>query len=213
MAKGRSLAVKSVDIQGNIMFGDMDIYERMECSLKLRDWLNSNADLYGCMVHDMDIGDDGKPKIPHIHFVAHLFSNGKGSPRLGTTLNKIADFCGVPPLAVSIFKPSSMEEALQYFTHQKHPEKAQYPKENFITNIEVSILDSMLSADVSKLDEETLILTVAKADTKSDVMRSIGLYYYRMYRGLISDLWEEFHGVRSSRAFTNSVIKDIRRDN
>lgn len=213
MAKGGSLATKSVLVQGNIMFGGMDMFEQIECIKKLKEWMDSKADQYGLMFHDMDTEDNGEPKTPHVHFVAHLYANGKGSPRLGTTLNSIADFCGVGTLAVSIFKPDSMEIALQYFTHQNKPLKAQYPKERMITNIEPLILDSMLTADVQKLDYERLMLVVAHASYKSDILREIGLYYYRMYRPIINDLWEEFHSVRVSRARTNSILECVKNDN
>lgn len=193
MAKGHSLAVKSILVQGNIQFGGLDMYEMIEAISKAKKWFDDNCDMYACMLHDMCLKDDGTPKTPHLHFVGHLKRTSKGSPRLSTTLNAIAKACDVNTLAVSIFAPQNIEGAVQYFTHQAYPNKTQYPKERFITNIAKEELDIMLSSDVKPLDDERIIEVVASAYCRSDVLREIGLYYYRMYRGVINDLWQEFH--------------------
>lgn len=198
MANGGSLALKSCVVQGNVQLMGYDMYDICDLTIRFKKWCDSNCSLYALMLHDNCLKEDGTFKTPHVHYVFHL-NKDFGSPRLLTTLNRLAKALDVDTLAVSIFKPKTIEGALQYFTHQKYPEKMQYPKENFITNLEPSILDAMLAADVKEMNEEYLIEVVARARYKSDILREIGLYYYRCYRGLINDLWAEFHEVREVR--------------
>lgn len=176
----------------------MDVPEVCEKLLAFKTYLeNRGCDIWGLIVHDADLDENCDPVNPHIHFAYHI--TDKNSVRLSTELNSLSKALGVDTLAVSIGKNKSFEYAFQYFIHKPYPEKHQYPKEHIVTNLDVDTLQMYLDADVKNINEEYLIEVVARAYTKSDIVRTIGLYYYRVYRGIICDLWNEFHEVREVR--------------
>lgn len=198
MANGSSLGSKSHDFAGNIQLAGYDYLDICDFVIRFKSFMDSRgADIWGCMVHDACLNEDGTIKNPHLHYFYHV--KDKNSVRLSTELNTIAKNMHVNTLAVSIFVNGSYAGAFQYFTHQKYPEKHQYPKENILTNVTPNELDAYLAEDVKEMNYEYLIDVVARAYNKSDILRSIGLYYYRCYRGIINDLWNEFHEVREVR--------------
>ena len=66
--------------------------------------LEDSASLYGFILHDKDVDDDGKIKTPHIHFVANL----KKRVRVATLINRIAKACDLDTLSITIISTSSL---------------------------------------------------------------------------------------------------------
>lgn len=162
---------------------------RISCILsQLKTYCESHSDIYAMILHDKDVLESGEIKTKHIHLVAILKNNRR---RLSSTLDEIATYCQLNTLAVSIDKMSDLVGSLQYLIHKHNPEKHQYDIKNIVTNIGSGELHTYMASDSKSMSIEYLIDVICLHKNKIDIMRTIGLQYYHLYRNVIIDIYRE----------------------
>lgn len=187
-ATKKALSSKTKFVTGIISFKDWELYWLPLDELK--QWFDAFADQYAFIPHFADYDENGELKTLHVHFVADL----KKSTRLRTTLNSIADVCGVCTLAVSIEQYTDFDGCVQYLVHRNDEDKTQYCAYLITSNMAWKDLLATINADAFVLDASKLIAIVRESPCKSAILQSIGLFYFHRYRGVINDLWIEMHG-------------------
>lgn len=142
------------------------------------------------IVHDSDIDEMGELKTLHIHLVISLKKRKKAT----AVINSISAFADVSAFAVSVRKAVSIASCVQYLTHRNQPEKVQYREEDIFKFWNPEEWELLYNGDTEEvLDFETLYRIVRECDTKTEVMRKVGLSYYRNYRPCIDVLWNDKH--------------------
>lgn len=148
---------------------------------------------YYYIIHDKDVDENGEPLPRHLHFVFKLGNTTR--KRLSTWLNLIADTLGLDTCNGIEIKPTtSFVGSVQYLTHQNHPNKHQYSKDLIQTNVNRDTLDTILHMARNGLDIDYLIYVIEHSLTIIDVMRTLGLHYYHVYRPTINDIWKHYKG-------------------
>lgn len=170
-----------------------DLYEALDR------YFRANSKQYAFILHDLDVLPGGEYKTKHIHFVATMVKR----KRLGTYLNDISEETGLNPFAITISKYTSFEASFQYLVHRNDTDKVQYAPYMVHTNMPKDEVKVLLAEEATALDLERLGEVIAKSETKTEVCKKIGLYYYRLYRGVINDLWNDLHPQSRFRAFVD----------
>lgn len=155
---------------------------------QLKNYCEIHCDIFAMILHDKDVLENGEIKTKHIHLVAILKNNRR---RLSSTLDEISTCCLVNTLAVSIDKMSDLVGSLQYLIHKHNPEKHQYDISDIITNISSGELHTYMASDSKSMSIEYLIDVICLHKNKIDIMRTIGLQYYHLYRNVINDIYKE----------------------
>lgn len=160
----------------------------------LKNWLECNTKQYAFILHNKDILETGEPKTPHLHVVANM-NNSK--QRIATILNDLCKSLDISPLLVTIDKYSSFNASLQYLIHKNNEEKYQYDIKDIITNIPPQELDLFMKYETQseELTAERLIDVVKKAKKRTDIMREVGLFNYRINRPVIMDIAQELNKI------------------
>ena len=160
----------------------------------LKEWLEKNTKQYAFILHDKDILEDGTPKTPHLHAVCNMNSTKQ---RIATILNDLTKALNISAFLVSIDKYSSFNASLQYLIHKNNEEKHQYDIKDIVTNIPSQELDLFMKYDTQseELTAERLIDVVKKAKKRTDIMREVGLFNYRINRPVIMDIAQELNKI------------------
>lgn len=160
----------------------------------LKNWLEGNTKQYAFILHDKDILETGEPKTPHLHVVCNM-NNAK--QRIATILNDLTKSLDISPLLVTIDKYSSFNASLQYLIHKNNEEKYQYDIKDIVTNIPPQELDLFMKYETQseELTAERLIDVVKKAKKRTDIMREVGLFNYRINRPVIMDIAQELNKI------------------
>lgn len=164
--------------------------------------LDENANLYGFILHDKDMDEDGRIKTPHIHFVADM----KKRIRVSTLINKIAKACDLDTMAITIDKYSSFEGSFQYLIHLNNPSKFHYGIEQVTTNVPEDDIDLILDATTTVLDFEVLKGACRQADDILDVIEIIGLSAYKSYRPVVLDVYQ---AIQRRDAVEKSLTREV----
>lgn len=157
---------------------------------KLLTYLSNYLCSYAFILHNNDYNKDGMIKTPHIHLIIY---NGPRK-RMSTMINELSDYINVNPFAISIEKVVSLEGCIQYLLHKNDIEKWQYNINEIITNIEKKELELLLNSENGSLTFDRLFQIIRHSKNKTEVIEKIGLSYYRMYRGIIGDIWNDYKG-------------------
>lgn len=175
-----------------INFEDKVINESLIDNLK--SWLETNTKQYAYILHDKDVLEDGSPKTPHVHVVCNM-NNSK--QRIATILNDLTKALEISAFLVTIDKYSSFNASLQYLIHKNNEEKHQYDINDIVTNIPKQELDLFMKYDTQseELTAERLIDVVKKAHKRTDIMREVGLFNYRINRPVIMDIAQELNKI------------------
>lgn len=160
----------------------------------LKTWLDNNTKQYAFILHDKDVLEDGSKKTPHIHVVCNMNTTKQ---RIATILNDLTKSLDISPLLVTIDKYSSFNASIQYLIHKNNEEKYQYDIKDIITNIPQQELDLFMKYETQseELTAERLIDVVAKAKKRTDILREIGLFNYRINRAVIMDVAQELNKI------------------
>lgn len=160
----------------------------------LENWLIANTKQYAFILHDKDILEDGSMKTPHIHVVCNMNTTKQ---RIATILNDLTKSLDISPLLVTIDKYSSFNASIQYLIHKNNEEKYQYDVKDIKTNIPSQELDLFMKYETQseELTAERLIDVVAKAKKRTDILREIGLFNYRINRAVIMDVAQELNKI------------------
>lgn len=160
----------------------------------LKDWLEKNTKQYAFILHDKDILEDGTPKTPHLHAVCNMNTTKQ---RIATILNDLTKSLNISAFLVSIDKYSSFNSSIQYLIHKNNEEKHQYDIKDIVTNIPPQELDLFMKYDTQseELTAERLIDVVKKSNKRTDIMREVGLFNYRINRPVIMDIAQELGKV------------------
>lgn len=101
--------------------------EKMKVN-EIKDYFNQRSiGFYLSPLHDKDKDEEGKDKKPHYHLLLK-FSSLKSQSQVQIICGSITD---VEPIIISNFKMYG-----RYLTHLDNPEKAQYNKDDVITNLD-----------------------------------------------------------------------------
>lgn len=175
-----------------INFEDKQVKQQVIDNLK--EWLNKNTKQYAFILHDKDILEDGTPKTPHLHVVCNM-NNSK--QRIATILNDLTKTLDISAFLVTIDKYSSFNSSIQYLIHKNNEEKYQYDVKDIITNIPTQELDLFMKYETQseELTAERLIDVVKKAHKRTDIMREVGLFNYRINRPVIMDIAQELNKI------------------
>lgn len=154
-------------------------------------WLESSAERYAYILHDLDVKEDadGKivPKTPHIHLYAEL----KVCQRMSTTLNKIADALNLDEQCISIQKATDPDAVIQYLVHKNQPEKHQYELGAIRTNLDEGELKAVMESDTATFSLTWLVSVCATSANLIQVIEKVGIPKYQSNRNLILDVWHE----------------------
>ena len=82
------------------------------------------------IIHDKDLTDNGEPKTIHAH--AYIETNEKHTKK--QFLDMLTDLLKIDRQRISVDGTKSNVLMLQYLTHKKQPNKAQYEVDRIITN-------------------------------------------------------------------------------
>lgn len=156
----------------------------------LKTWCENHCDIFAFILHDKDILENGEKKVNHIHLVCLMKTNRQ---RLSTILADLSGFIGVGTLAISIEKMSDLVGSLQYLIHKNNSEKHQYSETDITTNISSGELATYMASDSKAMSIEYLIDVIEKNRSKIEIMRTIGLNYYHLYRQVINDIYNEIY--------------------
>lgn len=155
---------------------------------RLKIYCEDQMQLYAYILHNKDVLDNGEIKTPHIHLVGLLKNNRQ---RLSTTLGNISVALELSVLAISIDKMSDIVGSLQYLIHKNNTEKHQYDVKEIHTNISSGELATYMASDSRSMSIEYLVDVISKNRSKIEIMRTIGLSYYHLYRNTINDIYKE----------------------
>lgn len=160
----------------------------------LKVWLEKNTKQYAFILHDRDVLEDGSKKTPHLHVVCNMNS---AKQRIATILNDLTKSLDISPLLVTIDKYSSFNSSIQYLIHKNNEEKYQYDIKDIVTNIPNPELDLFMKYNTQseELTAERLIDVVRKAKKRTDIMREVGLFNYRINRPVIMDIAQELNKI------------------
>lgn len=170
-------------------------------------YLNLNAVMYGAILHDKDVKENGESKIPHLHAVYTIPKR----KRISTIINEVADSLGCKCLAVTVESFTSFEGSFQYLTHKNDKDKYQYPRSDVKSNLSGDELNLVYESDTSVLDFERLRSICEKASSLLDVISIIGLGAYQHYRASVIDVWRIVHLTDPFEVFNNGQGKFSRR--
>lgn len=136
------------------------------------------------ILHSLDFKDDGTIKTPHYHIWVE-FPSGK---RPSTWVNAFAQAFGLSPFAFTLNKATSEIGCVQYMVHKHNPDKHQYDPAMIVTSVSPEELKVMLESESEAWGYEYLIGVIKSSDSLADVIRSVGIERYRLYRNVIKDL-------------------------
>lgn len=161
-----------------------------DVSNRLEKYLQYQTLSYCHILHDKDYDKNGIAKFPHIHCV--LFNAPR--KRLSTYINEISDYLKINPFAIQIEKAVNLEGCIQYLIHKNDIEKWQYTVDEIHTNIDKKDLDLFLNTENGCITFDRLFQIIRHSKNKTEVIDKIGLSYYRMYRSVIIDIWNDYKG-------------------
>lgn len=191
---GEALEVASLETKTAFVCGfyrppveDPDIMRRVAL---LRAWLETNAETFAYIVHDLDVNADGERCTSHVHFVF----KAQTTKRLGTFLNEISDGLDVDTQAVTLDKASSVARCVRYLIHKDDPQKHQYPLGSVVHNWpDVEWQKVFAGKDRQEIDFDYLLGLVRRSAKITDVICVLGLGTYRYWRQVIVDMWKDLH--------------------
>lgn len=175
-----------------INFEDKQV--KQEVIDNFKEWLEKNTKQYAFILHDQDILENGTLKTPHLHAVCNM-NNSK--QRIATILNDLTKTLDISAFLVTIDKYSSFNASIQYLIHKNNEEKYQYDVKDIITNIPTQELDLFMKYETQseELTAERLIDVVKKAKKRTDIMREVGLFNYRINRPVIMDIAQDLNKI------------------
>lgn len=145
---------------------------------------------YYYIIHDRDVDANGVKCPRHLHYVIE----SQNRKLLSTWLNMITDALGLDNSnGIEISKTTRFIGSVQYLTHQNYKDKTQYYDTDIKTNVSNEELSTILNMSRNGLDMDYLLYIVRTSATLIDVMSSLGLNYYHIYRATILDIWKECH--------------------
>lgn len=204
-----NLQTMTTNICGILSLNQIDPIDYMafqELYETLDSYFRANCKQYAFILHDLDTLPSGELKTKHIHFVA----TGNKRKRLSTWLYDISENTGLNTSAITISKYTSFEASFQYLVHRNDEDKVQYCSFMIHTNLPKQEVRILLAEEAVTLDLDRLSDIVCRARSKTEVLQKVGLYYYRLYRGVILDLWHDLHpyGFRDVRCDKNGEIRN-----
>lgn len=136
------------------------------------------------IVHDKDVNEDGTTKTPHIHMVLQMLKRHQKA----FVINQCVNSLGVSPFAVSVEKALSLGASIQYLTHKNQTNKYQYPETDIVKSWDNDWLVLQSVDDRQSLDFDTLFKICSNAQSRTLIIKEIGLSYYKNYRAVINDI-------------------------
>lgn len=96
---------------------------------EIKTFCDAYCDKYAYILHDKDVKEDGSPKMPHIHLLAHFIER----PRFSSVKRILR---GNATEDTTVLGQSVMSKylAFSYLTHANDPQKHQYSIDEVITN-------------------------------------------------------------------------------
>lgn len=140
---------------------------------------------WAMITHDQDTDGSGSPKTPHVHIIII----GHKRARLSTFLVRLADVFGVKETQVSVQGFEEWSREVQYLIHANNPEKHQYLASSIISSLSPADIElALLEETQATLDIGRLLDVVSRSTSVTEVMITIGLHNYAVYRNVVGDL-------------------------
>ena len=152
-------------------------------------WLKENCENYAYIYHRDDINLEGKKEDKHIHIVCIL----KERKRLLTIFNSFTNRLVLNSTGIMIDKCNSLEGSIQYLIHKNDPLKTPHKISDIVSNFDNEQLELLIGADCKSLTPQRLFNIVSSAETNYEIISSLGLGVYRLYRPIINDIKEDLH--------------------
>lgn len=156
---------------------------------RIKDWCATNCERYAFIKHENDINLQDEVEGIHYHLVLVLLK----ATRLSTCLTSICDYLEINPFGVEIDKTSSLEGSIQYLIHKNDPQKTQHKLDEIIHNWPDNEMKSIIECDSSNgsLTFERILEICKTSKNLLEVIQSIGLGRYHLYRPVVMDIWKE----------------------
>lgn len=184
-----NLAQKSKKVFALVMPSSGNWLDLTDYEKELREYLDGVIHwAYAYHLQEMDM-ETGEMKRPHIH----IYIEYHESERIGKRLKELATVYQCNKMAVSIQAAKSEVGSIQYLIHKKNPEKQQYDKSIIFSNYSKDDLETILNADDVQITFDRLRSLCCSCRCISDVAEVIGISYYRAYRPVIYDIWNDVH--------------------
>lgn len=162
---------------------------------KFEEYCKSFCETYTYIKHEGDINLQGEIEGKHYHLVAVY----KKNQRLSTRLNDIVAFFGFPnPFGIQIDKTISNSQSIQYLIHKNNPEKTTHSMDEIVCNYDRGELKCIIESDHNDtITFDYLITILSEENNIADVIRRVGLQYFKVYRLVIWDLINASSTLRS----------------
>ena len=168
-----------------ISLKDIPIDQVTACRDLIVGWCKVECKLFGLIIHDKDIGEDGVLKTPHIHLIGVL----KSRKRKSTIINALGKVSNLNNFAVSVEMASSFDSCFQYLVHKNDKDKFQYPLSAVVTNLEEEEIEVIMESSPTGIDFERVRSICLTSDSLLGVIEQVGLSTYQHYRPAIIDIF------------------------
>lgn len=101
---------------------------------------------YAIMLHDSDVDEEGNLKKPHYHCAIWRPTT--------STLKQIKGLFDISHAERPRYG-STLSDYISYMTHEKEPQKHQYPLDNLKTNVSRETLEKVLSSEIGLVESKT----------------------------------------------------------
>jgi len=160
----------------------------------------SSVKKFALMLHNEDVSSDtGQPVKLHYHVYLNF---GDSS----WTIAEVAKWFDVDTHLGSHIE-SNQYSTLLYYTHQKYPEKHQYPVENFVANFDVAdFLVKQENAHESKKKEELIKKCAAGEITQLNFTQHIDPVTYVKHLKDLKGAWEYWECSQRDKEHPHNII-------
>lgn len=158
----------------------------------LQRFCEERYNVYAFIEHKGDISViTGEVESVHYHIVA----KAKAKQRISTILNDIQSFFGFEnQFGIQVEPYKSLEGSLQYLIHRNDKDKTQHDISEVIHNFNKDEFVTLMTTENDTLTIDRLIVLINQSDTMTQLFRSIGLGYAKMYLYVIKEIWKELKG-------------------
>lgn len=190
-----ALSTRTKFISGFVSLASFKSTEgQRECMEKMASWCGAECENYALIMHDLDtkLNEDGEVvrKTEHFHFVCVLNS----AVRISTFIHRVADACGVPSLAVTADKCSSIESSVQYLIHKNDADKHQYQESDIVRAWDDGDWRVLMESEPNQVSFDYFYRVCSQATSICDVIKAVGISKYHAYRNTIQDIYKSVNG-------------------
>lgn len=176
---------------------------------RLKAYCEEHCVNYAFILHDKDKNEDGSDKFLHIHMALTMVKVNKDYKKLNTILNELAKEVEIDGQSIQIDEMTSENGSIQYLIHKRDPQKAQYVESDVCSNYTPEELHTIMEAEIDTMCVSYLLQVVDECEyNRIEIMKKIGLRYYKEYRNVILDIINTKQGLYSVLQKRNYTYPD-----